>query len=337
MKRNICTIISLLLFVSSCSSKETISDGASVGVASNKETPTTVVESEKEEITTISDYSIFEIGGVTLEAPTEWVENAVEVQNDGDLRYRFIPSADNEREQWFNITNRMVTAPYADTDFDHIIDLLKSDIEADGGKNIVVSDNPNTESLSKQISFQLPLNDGEYDTIVTVYRGGPQNVCTVSSYTNTSSKKDYSEIYNHMLKSVVPGKDYFEMGETWVAQGFMSLRINGVSETDDRNPYSEVNPEAVYIVDYEYENLGKKEGLFISLDDEQIIDSDRRMGFSYPGDRTLYPQTTPVGAICDAQGVIGVQTKGDFFVIVSEYDDNFVEYSAKFRVDVEGE
>ena len=50
-------------------------------------------------------------------------------------------------------------------------------------------------------------------------------------------------------------KDYYTIGETWTVDGQWSLTVTGVTETAERNEYSEKKPVAVYIVDYEYTNL----------------------------------------------------------------------------------
>ena len=52
-----------------------------------------------------------------------------------------------------------------------------------------------------------------------------------------------------------------KVGETWTVDGLWKITINSVTETDERESYNDrENPEAVYIVDYTYENLGYKSG-----------------------------------------------------------------------------
>lgn len=50
----------------------------------------------------------------------------------------------------------------------------------------------------------------------------------------------------------VPEKTEFAIGETWTVDGQWSLTVLGVTETTDRNEFSEKTPAAVYIVDYVY-------------------------------------------------------------------------------------
>ena len=70
--------------------------------------------------------------------------------------------------------------------------------------------------------------------------------------------------------------------------GLWKITINSVTETEERDSYNDrENPEAVYIVDYTYENLGYKDeyskGLGFDLDGvySQIVDSDKEMGYHY--------------------------------------------------------
>lgn len=65
-----------------------------------------------------------------------------------------------------------------------------------------------------------------------------------------------------------------KVGETWTVDGLWKITINSVTETEERytgiSYGGEKNPEAVYIVDYTYENLGYEDdyskGLLIRLE-----------------------------------------------------------------------
>lgn len=130
----------------------------------------------------------------------------------------------------------------------------------------------------------------------------------------------------------------YKIGDTWVVEGQWKLTIDSVEEVEERNEYSDYQPDAVYLLTYTYENLGYEDdimdGLYISLDNG-IVDSDGKMGYSYPGDVTLYPQETPVGASCEAQVCIGVDHAGSFKINCTEYDGNYEKHSAVFSVEVE--
>ena len=129
-----------------------------------------------------------------------------------------------------------------------------------------------------------------------------------------------------------------KIGETWTVDGLWSLTITGVHATDERNQFSDQNPAAVYVVDYTYTNIGYEDEimdvLYMTVAD-MIVDASGKMGYSYPGSVTNYPQETPVGASCNAQACIGVDTAGTFILTVSEYDKEYNKYSQTFMVEVQ--
>ncbi len=136
-----------------------------------------------------------------------------------------------------------------------------------------------------------------------------------------------------------PAQAIFEIGETWTVDGQWSLTVTDVTKTSDRNEFSEKSPDAVYIVNYSYTNIGYEDesgimdGLFIDMEDS-IVDSQGIMGYSYPGDLTNYAQETPIGATCNAQACIGVDNAGSFKINVSKYDGNGNKQSATFNLAV---
>lgn len=134
-------------------------------------------------------------------------------------------------------------------------------------------------------------------------------------------------------------QEEYKIGETWTVEGQWNVTINSVEEIQDRNEYSDYAPAAVYMVTYTYENIGYKDedgimdGLYISMED-RIVDSTGKMGYSYPGDVTMYPQETPVGAKCEAQACIGVDNAGSFKIYVDQYDGTNTDQSAVFNVEI---
>lgn len=133
-------------------------------------------------------------------------------------------------------------------------------------------------------------------------------------------------------------QDSYKIGDSWVVEGQWKVTVDSVEETSDRNEYAEQNPAAVYIVTYTYENIGYEDdfmdGLYISLEDG-IVDNAGKMGYSYPGDISLYPQETPVGASCEAQACIGVDNAGNFKINFNTYDGNGEKQSAVFDIEVQ--
>lgn len=132
-------------------------------------------------------------------------------------------------------------------------------------------------------------------------------------------------------------QDTYKIGETYVVEGQWKITVDSVEATDDRNEYSDKKPNAVYVVTYTYENIGYEsdysDGLYIDLEDG-IVDNAGKMGYSYPGDVTLYPQETPIGASCEAQACIGVDNPGSFKINFTDYDGNGEKQSAVFEITV---
>lgn len=135
------------------------------------------------------------------------------------------------------------------------------------------------------------------------------------------------------------------IGEPWTVDGQWALTITGVRPTDERNEFEYRNPAAVYVVDYEYTNLGYQEeasdmsgdsedvGLFMTVD-SQIVDSAGLMGYSYAGTVESSPEIIPVGETCHAQECIGVENPGDFRLTVSMYDTTGTKQRQTFLVKV---
>ena len=135
-------------------------------------------------------------------------------------------------------------------------------------------------------------------------------------------------------------EEVYHIGDTWRVAGQWELTITSVEETADRNEYSDKNPEAVYIVNYTYKNIGYvdqngiMDGLYMTIDDT-IVDSAGKMGYSYPGDISTYPEEVPVGAYIEAQAFIGVDNDGSFKLYVTDYDGYGNEHNAVFEVEAE--
>lgn len=162
--------------------------------------------------------------------------------------------------------------------------------------------------------------------------------CSGESATSSSSEQNTPK--QETSQNTPKQETSFKLGETWTVDGQWSITMDSVVETKDRNPYSEKNPAAVYILDYTYENIGYEDkngimdGLFISPD-EIVIDSAGVMGYSYPGDIVHYATETPVGATCKAQVCIGVDNPGDFKVQIVKFDGNGKKQQAEFLITVD--
>lgn len=159
--------------------------------------------------------------------------------------------------------------------------------------------------------------------------------CLTSCSDGTSSNPNDQATVSSKVEEKV-----YQIGETWTVDGQWSLTINSVKATEERNEFSDLEPAAVYLIDYSYENIGYEDsngimdGLYFDLSGESIIDNAKTMGYSYPGDISVFPQETPVGANCKGQSCIGVDNAGDFKITVVKYDGNGQKQQATFSLTV---
>lgn len=135
----------------------------------------------------------------------------------------------------------------------------------------------------------------------------------------------------------------YGLGETWTVDGLWSLTFTSVTQTDDRNEYSDKTPGQVVILNYDYENIGYQgDGmdLYICSNQFQIMDANGEIADTYPGDVTTTPQEIPVGAKCvGAQECIGLNNVSEKIKIIvtmcDDTDDDYTEYSATFELPVQ--
>ena len=127
----------------------------------------------------------------------------------------------------------------------------------------------------------------------------------------------------------------YGLNETWTVDGLWSLTFTSVTQTEERNQYSDKTPAQVIYLNYDYQNDLKD--LFIGSTSFQIIDSAGEIAETYPLTSTTYPQQIPVGAKCvGAQECIALNNASDNIkIIVSLYDNNYTEHTATFELPVQ--
>lgn len=187
------------------------------------------------------------------------------------------------------------------------------------------------------IGLIVLFSDGGKDNsgkITKVDSAADNNIASESSTDNTESSLDQSGDEEQVMS----------VGDTWTVDKQWKLTINSVKSTDERNQYSEKQPEQVVIVTYSYENLGYKsdfsDGLFFGLDpglDVTVVDEKGEVAESYPGDVAKYPQETPEGAKCsEAQSIIGLANKSEYITMtINKYDGDGNSQSVKCKLKVD--
>lgn len=112
-----------------------------------------------------------------------------------------------------------------------------------------------------------------------------------------------------------------------------SIEIKGIKVMSERNQYSDKNPAEVYLIDYKYTNINNPEELFIGDSSYKVIDSQGKVGYTYPNSKTNYPQGIPKGVSCDAQMVFGVDNVSSEISLLF-YDNMFRESDKAFKLEI---
>lgn len=134
----------------------------------------------------------------------------------------------------------------------------------------------------------------------------------------------------------------FKVGETWVEDGLWKITINSVTETSERDEYSEDNPNTIYIVNYTYKNIGYEseitDGLYVTLSGYgDIIEAsgEKSQYYYYYLPQLNSPEYISTGNKITAEEAIVVDTLGTFTVKLMLSDGKGKKlYSAKFLCEV---
>lgn len=157
---------------------------------------------------------------------------------------------------------------------------------------------------------------------------------------NSGKKNDTTSKPAATSSAHTSSEKIYGLGESWTVDGQWTLRMDGATATDERNPYSDKTPAQVVILSYTYENLGytnEIQDLMISDLALQVLDDGKAVGNSYPGSITTYAQPVPVGAACNgAQLCVGLDNPSSAITVHAEmYDSNGKKQRAVFNIPVE--
>jgi len=113
----------------------------------------------------------------------------------------------------------------------------------------------------------------------------------------------------------------YSVGDRIVFDDEYALTIMGVTETAERNEFSEKEVEQVLIIEYLYENLNSDEEIYISEMEIKFVDEGGNMMDTYPVEAYHMPEYTPKGTKTLASFAVGTTAKSGS--IVMHYYDNF--------------
>ena len=116
------------------------------------------------------------------------------------------------------------------------------------------------------------------------------------------------------------------------SSGSYTLTITGITETADRNQFSDVVANRVIIISYSYENTSYENGLYISSVNFKVYDKDNNLLQTYPV-LLKYPQEISVGRKTDATMAYALNNDQNYVEL--EYYDNVFnsKYDSKFKIE----
>lgn len=125
----------------------------------------------------------------------------------------------------------------------------------------------------------------------------------------------------------------FILGDTVTVDNLYSITILGVTETDERNEYSDKEVSQVLIIDYMYENLASDdEDIYITDSNFKFIDEHGNMCDTYPVGGEFSPIHTPLGAKAFASMTIGTVDQSN--TVKLHYYDNMFDSKSVFEYDL---
>lgn len=129
----------------------------------------------------------------------------------------------------------------------------------------------------------------------------------------------------------------YAQDEWWEVPNEFKLKINSVKPTDDRNQFSDKEPEQVVIINYTYENLGYEssvQDLFMKPD--SVIDNEKTLGETYPARTGTRPTTVPIGSKLEgAEEAYGLKNSGGTITIIfNQRDSDRNPHTATFEIPI---
>lgn len=150
--------------------------------------------------------------------------------------------------------------------------------------------------------------------------------------------KEIKEFQNESQPESEPEPRIYGLGEEIIifidGKETYSITFNRVTETNDRNQFSDKEPEQVIIIDYTYKNIASEDDLFISGINFKVIDAEGTIADTYPAPVSKRSQRIPMGTNCNAQEAFGLDNKSDSIKLLF-YDNTFSNRAdATFELDI---
>ena len=152
--------------------------------------------------------------------------------------------------------------------------------------------------------------------------GSGTDVTTTSTDAGTQSKT--SEVAKYKLN-----EDIYITNNT----GKYRIKFTGVTETSDRNQFSDKVADRVVIISYEYENLTLPDDLYVSSMSFKLYDKENNSMETYPAGDTKYPGAVGSGRKVTASEAFALNSDSNYIEL--DYYDNMFNSKADCRVILE--
>lgn len=114
--------------------------------------------------------------------------------------------------------------------------------------------------------------------------------------------------------------------------GDYRIKFTDVTETSNRNQFSDVEADRVIIIEYEYENISQDDSLYVSSLNFKVYDKDNNQLESYPATNTKYGGSVAKGRKATASVAYALNNDDDYIEI--EYYDNMFHSNPDCKVEI---
>lgn len=339
MKRNIFMKVVVLLLV--CSMLTACSK-SKVTTTKKDDADTTKVETEVPEEPATESTESEEPASEDAGADQKYgLGDLISVSVDGEEKYLLsidgVTTTDERNEYADTNPAQVITIDYTYWNVGSEEDIYISDYDfkvIDAEKNVgssypgTINDYPSNAPMGTKCSAQACFGiDKESENVELHFYDSIFS--SSSDFTIEIPTNGVSEDKHENAASYTAPTDCYKVGDTVAVSGEsgdFNITINSARKIEERNEYASQEVEAVWIVDYTYENVSVEEDLYVSDIDFIAVDKNGTVGSTYPGDYSKYPEETPKGTKCTAEMCFG--TKADTDTLYLYYYDNMFNEKA---------
>ena len=112
-------------------------------------------------------------------------------------------------------------------------------------------------------------------------------------------------------------------------EGEYRIKFISITETEERNEFSEKEAERVIVIEYEYENISQADDLFISDMNFKLYDKGNEKLETYPAGADKYPSSISTGRKTTANEAYALNNENNY-IELEFYDNFFFSANAKF-------